>query len=144
MEESKRTSAKTTVIEGAQLDEERALYGRSGLLIKNCRFEGPADGESALKECTGIRIEDCFFDLRYPLWHDRYVTMSSCVMTENCRASLWYSTDIEIENSRLGGIKALRECSGFPCGTVRLFLRNSAGAARRLKWKTVRRKQNIS
>ena len=32
-------------------------------------------------------------------------------MTKNCRAALWYSKDISITNSTLGGIKALRECS---------------------------------
>ena len=32
-------------------------------------------------------------------------------MTENCRAALWYSDHIEIADSKLHGIKALRECS---------------------------------
>ena len=27
-------------------DEERALYGADGLAVKNCSFDGPADGES--------------------------------------------------------------------------------------------------
>ena len=31
-------------------------------------------------------------------------------MTENCRAALWYSTDIEIVGGKYEGIKALREC----------------------------------
>ena len=36
--------------ENLVLDEERALYGIHDAEIKNCRFEGPADGESFLKE----------------------------------------------------------------------------------------------
>lgn len=32
-------------------------------------------------------------------------------MTELCRAALWYSDTIEIVNTKLHGIKALRECS---------------------------------
>lgn len=32
-------------------------------------------------------------------------------MTPLCRAALWYSKDIEITDTRLHGIKALRECS---------------------------------
>ena len=32
-------------------------------------------------------------------------------MTELCRAALWYSDHITIENTKLHGIKALRECS---------------------------------
>jgi len=32
-------------------------------------------------------------------------------MTEKCRAALWYSDHVEITDSKLHGIKALRECS---------------------------------
>ena len=31
-------------------------------------------------------------------------------MTEACRAAIWYSEDIKMTNSKLHGIKALREC----------------------------------
>lgn len=34
-------------------------------------------------------------------------------MTELCRAALWYSEDIDIRNSKLHGIKALRECKNI-------------------------------
>lgn len=92
-------------------DEERALYGSRNLLIQDCRFAGPADGESALKEAHNITVENCFFDLRYPFWHDTEITLDRIHMTENCRASLWYSSGVSIFNSELFGIKALRECS---------------------------------
>lgn len=92
-------------------DEERALYGSHNLLISNCRFAGPADGESALKEADNITVENCFFDLRYPFWHDSEITLDGIHMTENCRASLWYSKGVNIFRSELFGIKALRECS---------------------------------
>ena len=51
--------------ENGQYDEERALYGTTDATITGCRFDGPADGESALKECKNIMVEDCFFNLRY-------------------------------------------------------------------------------
>lgn len=92
------------------MDEERALYGCDNVQIVNCRFEGPADGESALKECGRVEATDCFFDLRYPLWHDRSVLLENCEMTENCRAALWYTRDMTISNTKMHGIKALREC----------------------------------
>lgn len=97
-------------VEGMRLDEERALYGEKGLTVKSCRFEGDADGESALKECADIVAEDSYFDLRYPFWHDKGVKLLGCELTENCRAALWYSERIEIKDTRLHGIKALREC----------------------------------
>lgn len=92
-------------------DEERALYGMDGLLIQNCSFDGPADGESALKECSNIIAEHCFCNLRYPFWHDHNLSITDTELTENCRAALWYSNDISITHSKLYGIKALRECA---------------------------------
>lgn len=91
-------------------DEERALYALQDSTVKNCRFDGPADGESALKEGRGLRVENCLFNLRYPLWHDEGLRIADCELTPACRAALWYSHGIEIEGSRLHGIKALREC----------------------------------
>lgn len=99
------------VIENQNFDMERALYGSEGVLIKNCSFDGSADGESALKEGKEIEAVRCFFNLRYPFWHDRGLTITDSELTELCRAALWYSTDIEITDTKLHGIKALRECS---------------------------------
>lgn len=98
------------IVEQQSFDEERALYGSHDLLVRNCRFEGPADGESALKECDSIQVEDSVFHLRYPLWHDRGVSIRNCEMNDACRAALWYSENVRITKSRLHGIKALREC----------------------------------
>ena len=98
------------IIENKTFDEERALYGSDGVTAKNCRFEGPADGESAFKESRNIAVEDCFWDLRYPFWHDESLKISGTELTSNCRAALWYSKDIDIQDSKLHGIKALREC----------------------------------
>lgn len=97
-------------------DEERALYGARGLVAENCRFDGPADGESAFKEGTDISVSDCFFNLRYPFWHDDGLKISNSELTELCRAALWYSRNIEIVDTKLHGIKALRECSDIKIG----------------------------
>lgn len=100
-----------TRMEHQTLDQERALYGSHDLLVRNCSFDGPADGESAFKECAGIQVEQSFFNLRYPFWHDHGLTIRDCELTDQCRAALWYSDHITIENTKLHGIKALRECS---------------------------------
>ena len=96
--------------ENRQYDEERALYGIKNATIRNCKFDGPADGESALKECSDITVEDCFFNLRYPFWHVNKAVIKNSQMTELCRAALWYDEDITISNCSMNGIKALREC----------------------------------
>ena len=92
-------------------DEERALYGSHDIIVENCSFDGPADGESALKESENAVVRNTFFNLRYPFWHDRHISITDSQLTENCRAALWYSEDIQIEGTQLHGIKALRECS---------------------------------
>ena len=99
------------IIENQTFDEERALYGSHEIELRNCRFDGPADGESALKESGKILVEDCFFNLRYPFWHDTDLTITGSELTPLCRAALWYSEHVKIENTKLHGIKALRECS---------------------------------
>ena len=98
-------------VENQTFDMERAFYASRGIELKDCAFDGPADGESALKESEDIRVSHCFFNLRYPFWHDRGLTVADSEMTELCRAALWYSADIEIRDTKLHGIKALRECS---------------------------------
>lgn len=98
-------------IKNQTFDMERALYGSRGITLEDCAFDGPADGESALKESRDVHVSNCFFNLRYPFWHDDGLTITDSEMTELCRAALWYSTDIEITDTKLHGIKALRECS---------------------------------
>ena len=98
-------------IENETFDEERALYGSRDLETVSCRFDGPADGESAFKECRNIAVRDCFFNLRYPFWHDDHLTIRGSEMTGLCRAALWYSSDVQIYDTKLHGIKALRECA---------------------------------
>ncbi len=99
------------IITDKTFDAERALYGKKDLTVKNCAFDGPADGESAFKECRNITADGCFFNLRYPFWHDDGVKITASEMTSLCRAALWYSRDIDICRTKLHGIKALRECS---------------------------------
>lgn len=98
------------VYENQTYDQERALYGIHDAEVKNCTFSGPADGESFLKECQRIDVSDCYMNLRYPLWHVTDGVINNCEMTENCRAALWYDKNITITNTKMLGIKALREC----------------------------------
>lgn len=100
-----------TLINNKVFDMERALYGQSDIKVENCSFEGRADGESALKECRNVSVNNCSFRLRYPFWHNDGLEIENCEMYETCRAPLWYSEHIHISNSDIHGVKALRECS---------------------------------
>lgn len=98
------------VIENKSFDEERALYNLKNSEVINCIFAGPADGESAFKEAKNINVTGCNFSLRYPFWHVDNFRIENCRMDSLTRAAIWYSENGTVSNSKLGGIKALREC----------------------------------
>lgn len=100
-------------IKNETFQEERSLYNLKDATVEDCIFSGPLDGESPLKECKKITINNCKFDLRYPMWHIDTITLSNSYLSELCRAALWYCDNIVIANSKLYGIKALRECSNI-------------------------------
>ena len=95
---------------GKSYDAERAFYGEKDITVRECRIDGPADGESAFKECAGVHVENTYLNLRYPFWHDNGLEIVRSDMTENCRAAIWYSNGIRIKETKMHGIKALREC----------------------------------
>ena len=116
------------IISNQQFDEERALYHLTDARVETCRFEGPADGESALKEARNIQVADCRFSLRYPLWHVDGFTLENCSMDEKARAAIWYAKNGRICGSTLGGIKALRECEN-------IYLKDSSVISQEFGWK---------
>lgn len=119
-------------------DEERAFYGLKDAVIKNCKIDGPADGESAFKECRDIVVEDTFFNLRYPFWHVDNVKISNCTMTENCRAALWYDKDVHIDSCKMNGIKALRECEDIVLNNTDIISPEFAWRSRNIKIEQVK------
>ena len=96
-----------------QFDEERALYHLQNTDVLDCLFAGPADGESALKEARDVKLENCSFSLRYPLWHVEKFHLHDSKMDEATRAPIWYSRDGLITDSDLHGTKAVRECENI-------------------------------
>lgn len=98
-------------VENQTFDKEREFYGSTDVTAVNCKFEGPADGESAFKESRNVTVDGCLWNLRYPFWHDSGVTMKNTELTELCRAAFWYSEKIDITDCKLHGVKAMRECA---------------------------------
>ncbi len=100
------------MIEGRSFSAERSLYALRDAEVDSCRFEGEEDGESVLKECRDVTVSGSLFNLRYPLWHGEEVRVRGCEFLNNARAPLWYCRGLRVAGSRLGCIKALRECVG--------------------------------
>lgn len=97
-------------VRNQRFDSEREFYESDGLHLIGCSFDGENDGESAMKESKNVIAEDCYFNLRYPFWHCNDVKIDKSELSPLCRAAFWYTRDIFIADSKLLGIKALREC----------------------------------
>ncbi len=100
-------------IKNQTFDEERALYNIKNTEVVDCTFAGPADGESALKETRNVLVKNCNFSLRYPLWHTRGFELDNVSMDELTRAAIWYAYDGVIKNTKMDGIKCIRECENI-------------------------------
>ena len=98
-------------IQNKKFDEERTLYALKNATLENCIFDGPADGESALKETADLTLTNCVFHLRYPLWHCHNFTLDDCEFSSTARAAMWYDEGGIFRRCTLQGIKAFRECS---------------------------------
>ena len=99
------------IVENRTFDEDRALYSSDDLVIRKCKFDGPADGENALMDSKNIKVEDCSFNLRNPFWHTSNLIIENSEMTKRCVAPICYSDHVIINRCQLGGDKALRESS---------------------------------
>lgn len=97
-------------IENQIRDDERAFYNSIDTEFENIKIDGPADGESAFKECSNIFIDKSFFNLRYPFWHNNTLWVKNSELTDLCRAAFWYDKKVICENVKSKGIKAFREC----------------------------------
>ena len=122
------------IIRQQTFDEERALYGLSGAEIAECTFAGEADGESALKETSDIRVRDCRFSLRYPLWHTTGFTLDNCRMDDTARAAMWYCKNGIITGLTSDGIKGLRECENIVLKNISVFSPEFGWKCRRLSF----------
>ncbi len=106
-------------VENKTYGEERALYNLKDALVRNCRFEGIEDGESALKESHNVEVKDCRFALRYPFWHMTDFSISDCSLAETARAGMWYAENGKVNDTTVNGVKFLRECKNVSFGNFK-------------------------
>lgn len=97
------------IIENAEFGGERPLFASHHLRLINVTIHA---GESALKECSDIKAENCRFEGKYPFWHVNGFHISDCLFTEGARAALWYSRDLVMNNTQVHAPKMFREMDG--------------------------------
>lgn len=93
-------------IENTEFGGERPLFGEQGLLLRNVVVHA---GESALKVCRDIEAENCRFEGKYSFWHVDGFRIDNCLFTPGARAALWYSSNLEMSNTRVDAPKMFRE-----------------------------------
>lgn len=97
-------------IKNEKTDLERAYYGSSKVSFSHIKIEGPADGESAFKECKDIEVAHSNLKLRYPFWHNTNSNYYDLYLAKTARAPWWYDNYVYFERVTCNGVKALREC----------------------------------
>ena len=97
-------------IKNKTFDEERSLYNSKNTLVLECKFSGPKDGESPLKESEDIIVSKCEFDLRYAFWHVSNAEVNDTKFSNTARAPFWYAENINLHNVSSEAVKVFREC----------------------------------
>ena len=94
---------------------ERALFNSKDLIIEDCVFE---DGESPLKESANLEICNSLFKWKYPLWYCRDVKVKDCSIFDMGRAGIWYTNNVDVENTLIEAPKNFRRCKGVKLTNV--------------------------
>jgi hypothetical protein len=89
------------------LTGERALFQGQFLKIYDTIF---ADGESPLKESHDIELYGSMFKWKYPLWYAKNINVKDCTWFEMARAGVWYTDNIQIEDTAIEAPKNFRRC----------------------------------
>ena len=94
---------------------ERALFGIRDARIVDSVFD---NGESPLKECENLELQDNLFRWKYPLWYCRHIRVRACTWFEMARAGVWYTENIRVKNAVIQAPKNFRRCNGLTLENV--------------------------
>lgn len=97
---------------------ERALFQKKSAIIEDSIFE---DGESPLKECFDIEVHRSAFKWKYPIWYSNKIVLENCLLSEMCRAALWYCNDIVAKDVVINAPKTVRRCTNLKFENVSFF-----------------------
>ena len=96
---------------------ERALYNSKDLEIVDSTF---MDGESPLKESRNIKLRNCIFKWKYPLWYCNHIEVFNTTWLDTARSGIWYTHDLRIIDSFIEAPKQFRRASDIYLENVTL------------------------
>lgn len=96
---------------------ERAMFG-----VKDAEFErcGFAAGESPLKHGQNLRLKNCIFEWKYPLWYAKNIAVEDGFLTQTARAGIWYAQDVSFKDTLIQAPKSFRRCQNLRLENVNL------------------------
>jgi hypothetical protein len=104
-------------IENRHLTGERALFFERGSEITGCLFD---DGESPLKHSSDIKIKDCTFGWKYPLWYSKNIEVENTRLLNTARSGIWYTENITMTDCTVDAPKTFRRAKGITLTRVDL------------------------
>ena len=106
------------IYENQRFIGERALFASKDITVKSSIFE---DGESPLKESCGVKLLNCSFAWKYPLWYCRNVSVESAHFATTARSGIWYTHGIEMKDCVIDAPKTFRRSSGIRLDSVKML-----------------------
>lgn len=107
----------TKLIKNRHFTGERAVFQGKDIDFSDCVFD---DGESPLKESENIKLTDCTFGWKYPLWYSKNIEVDNCLWTDTARAGVWYTENITIKNTPINGAKNFRRCKNVTLENIEI------------------------
>lgn len=93
-------------IKDQEFGGERPLFGISDTRLEDITI---VDGESGIKCCRNIEVDNCNFYGKYPLWHVDGSLVTNCYFAPGSRSAIWYSDHMVMKNCVIDGPKFFRE-----------------------------------
>ena len=106
MAKNKKNNNDMRLIQSQSFSGERPLFGSHDLRLEHVHI---GEGESAIKECSDIEAEDCFFEGKSPFWHVHGFSIHRCHFAPEARSALWYSTRLRMTDTVIDAPKMFRE-----------------------------------
>lgn len=93
-----------------QFSGERALYNIHHKHIIDSTF---FDGESPLKECSDLVVDNSIFKWKYPMWYSKNIVCNSSTLLETARSGIWYTDNITMNHVTIEAPKTFRRSSNI-------------------------------
>jgi hypothetical protein len=104
-------------IYGGTYTGERPLFSSRDIRIENAVF---CDGESPLKESSGLELVGCRFEWKYPLWYCKDVVAKNTVLFPTARSGIWYTHGIAMNDCIINAPKTFRRSRSIALVNVTL------------------------